>query len=220
MLGGRYRLVWGQRRFLASRIAGVDTIPAIVVAPDGDLTAPGPRRSIEQLAENLHRRQLNPIEIAEALRDAIAARAGTTQAQIAKSLGITQVEVSRSLLLLELNPAIVEHVRRGRLNVAQARAFRALPVSRQGKMARWAVQGGWTAREIERRVAIALNPVARRAKRGRPPIIELPLAGEHSRSISIPVSSNAGRRVMLTIAAADARLIGRRLLQAFEAVAS
>jgi ParB/RepB/Spo0J family partition protein len=73
MANGRYRLLWGQRRVLASRQAGKTTIPAIVDIEDDQLADAGARRSIEQLAENLQRKDLNPIEEAVALREVLDA---------------------------------------------------------------------------------------------------------------------------------------------------
>src|SRR3954469_18759015 len=58
---GRYRLVYGQRRVLACRALGRLKISAIV-EPASDVDQTGARRSIEQLAENLQRKDLNPIE--------------------------------------------------------------------------------------------------------------------------------------------------------------
>src|SRR5690349_15886367 len=78
---GRYRLVYGQRRVLASRELGRQRIPAIV-EPPSDVDAVGARRSIEQLAENLIRKDLNPIEEAVALREVLDGDPDLSQAEL------------------------------------------------------------------------------------------------------------------------------------------
>src|SRR3954465_11248632 len=86
---GRYRLVYGQRRVLACRALGRLKISAIV-EPASDVDQVGARRSIEQLAENLQRKDLNPIEEAVALREVLDADPNLTQEALADQLAMSR----------------------------------------------------------------------------------------------------------------------------------
>lgn len=238
---GRYTLVFGQRRVLAARQAGLTTIPAMVAAPDAGLGSNGTRRSTEQLVENLHRKGLNPIEEAEALRAILAGHSGLTQVVLAKQLGRTGAWLSNILRILDLHPTAQDLLRRGEIAESTARALLPLPAARQGRMAQRAIRDGWSTRQAEREVSRVLHPPAKREQRGRPRLIELPAEGERRRSVRLPVATPEGtavitiaiegrgfvdlivqdpdgQRVRVTLKAADARLLGRRLGQAYQAV--
>lgn len=241
---GRFRLVFGQRRVLASRQAGLTTIEAIVVPPDAGMGEGGARRATEQLVENLQRRELNPIETARAIRKVLDANRGMTQGALARSIGIPGGVVSRLLGYLELHPIVQDYLEDGRLVEHAARVIGKLPLRQQVSLARIAVRDGLPVRQIERMVSRKLHPPPKRGVRGRPRIIELvPVNEPGSRSVAIPcttpngravitigvegpgfvdvvVEDSEGHRLMLTLRAQDARLVGRRLQQAYQAVAS
>lgn len=122
---GRYRLVWGQRRYLACIQLGLSTIPALVEA-SADVDAPGPKRSIEQLAENLQRKDLNPIEEALALRAVLDGDPDLTQEALADKLGRSRPWLSNSLRLLSLAEPALEAVRSGTLSASHGRALAGL----------------------------------------------------------------------------------------------
>ena len=91
----RYRILAGERRFSASRLAGLEKIPAIV------RTVEEHDRLQLQIIENLHRKDLTPFEEARAYQ-ALADQFGLTQEAIAKRLGRSQESVSETLRLLSL----------------------------------------------------------------------------------------------------------------------
>jgi ParB family chromosome partitioning protein len=96
---GRFELIAGERRLRAARIAGLSTVPVVVVEADE-------RGSLERaLVENLHREDLNPIEEAAAYRQLID-EGGLTQEELGSRLGRNRVTITNALRLLELPTSI------------------------------------------------------------------------------------------------------------------
>jgi len=147
---GRYRAVWGQRRILASRIAKKTTIPALVQA-SADADDAGARRSIEQLAENLQRKDLNPIEEAKALRDVLTST-GLTHAALADKLGRSRPWVSNVLGLLEAAEPVQELVQQGQLSPSHVNALRGLAPKTAASLAKAAAKEGVTSHGLEQMV--------------------------------------------------------------------
>lgn len=144
--GDRWTVVWGQRRLLAARQAGLERIPAIVDAGD----RPAAETSIEQLVENLHRADLNPIDRARAMRDVVAA--GMSQADLARELGIAPSTVANDVGLLEAPKPILELVEKGELTPSHAKAMKGLAPKTQVALARDVVRGGLSAHATEQEV--------------------------------------------------------------------
>lgn len=142
--GEGYELVAGERRLRASKLAGLETIPAIVRAVDD-------RASAElALIENLQRADLNPVERAMAFR-ALADRYHLTHAQIGDRVGIDRASVSNHLRLLELGEEILAMVGDGRLGFGHARALLGVEdLERRGELARLAAEESWSVRAVER----------------------------------------------------------------------
>jgi ParB family chromosome partitioning protein len=114
--GAGYRLIAGERRWRAAQKAGLDRVPVIVREASD-------REMLElALIENLHRKDLNPIEEAMAYRRLLD-EAGTTQEDIAKRLGRDRSTVSNSLRLLTLSRSIQQDVMEGRLSMGHARVI-------------------------------------------------------------------------------------------------
>ena len=116
---GRYELVAGERRWRASQIAGLSTIPAIIRR-----IADADAMSIA-LIENIQREQLNPIEEARAL-DRLVREFKMTHQQVADAVGRSRASVSNLMRLLELEPATREQLERGQLDMGHGRALLAL----------------------------------------------------------------------------------------------
>jgi ParB family chromosome partitioning protein len=113
--GPRYELVVGERRWRASREAGLSAIPAVVA----DLED---RARLEvALIENIQRSDLNPIELAHAFR--ALAETGATQEQIGERVGLDRSTVSNHLRLLELPTEVQADVEAGRLSAGHAKAL-------------------------------------------------------------------------------------------------
>ena len=106
---GGYRIVAGERRWRAARLAGLTVIPAIV----RDLSD---RETLEQaLIENLQREDLNPIEEANAMQNLLKAHK-LTQEQLAKKLGKPRATIANTLRLVNLDESLQEFIRRGDLS--------------------------------------------------------------------------------------------------------
>lgn len=148
---GRYRLVYGQRRLLASRLAELPTIRAIVVA-ESDVDEPGPRRSILQLAENLQRADLNSIEEAIAIKEVLDSQPGLTQATLAEKLGRSPSWIANTLGLLEAPAPIQGSIRTGQLSAAHAKALKGLAPKTQVEIAKQAIEHGFSAHRTEEEV--------------------------------------------------------------------
>ena len=139
---GTYELIAGERRWRASRLAGKDTIPAIVrEVPDEATLALA-------LIENIQREDLNPLEEATALKRLIE-EFELTHGQAAHSVGRSRAAVSNLLRLLELAPEVRELVDARQLDMGHARALLSLPRSEQARAAQQVVNLGLSVRQTE-----------------------------------------------------------------------
>lgn len=148
---GRYLVLWGQRRTRASQMAGLATIPAIVLPPTADVDHDGVLRPVEQLVENLHRADLNPIDRARAMRAVVDG--GVSQADLARKLGIAPSTVSNDLRLLTLDEPVVEKIRAGEVSASHGKAMASLPERHQRELASRIVEGKLSAHQIESELA-------------------------------------------------------------------
>jgi ParB family chromosome partitioning protein len=113
--GDRYELIVGERRWRASKQAGLASIPAVVLEID-------PRDRLEvALVENVQRRDLNPIELAVAFR--ALAETGATQEEIGQRVGMDRSSIANHLRLLELPREIQGDVEAGRVTIGHAKAL-------------------------------------------------------------------------------------------------
>jgi ParB family chromosome partitioning protein len=116
--GDRYELVVGERRWRASKQAGLASIPAVVFEID-------PRDRLEvALVENVQRRDLNPIELAVAFR--ALADTGATQDEIGQRVGMDRSSIANHLRLLELSREIQADVEAGRITIGHGKALLAV----------------------------------------------------------------------------------------------
>jgi len=115
-----YELVAGERRWRASRIAGLKKIPCIVRNFDDKQNA------IVAIIENMQREDLNPIEEALGLRS-MTDKYGFTQEQISTSLGRSRTYIANSMRLLKLPDKIQEYVSSGQMSAAHGRTIINVP---------------------------------------------------------------------------------------------
>jgi len=115
--GAGFVLVAGERRFRAARLAGVETVPALVLDAVDDT-------EMLQMAliENIQREDLNPIETAQAYQ-ALIEKCGLTQNQMAERVGKNRTSIANTLRLLTLPDHIKSMVSEGKLNEGHARAI-------------------------------------------------------------------------------------------------
>ncbi|MDD4572839.1 MAG: ParB/RepB/Spo0J family partition protein [Sphaerochaeta sp.] len=113
---GEYSIVAGERRFRASKLAGLETIP-VLVKDFTDL-----QRLEVSLIENIQRENLNPIEEAKAYAYLIQ-EAGITQEELASRVGKNRSTISNSMRLLQLTGAMQRDLLAGKFSAGQARAL-------------------------------------------------------------------------------------------------
>lgn len=158
---GGYQLVAGERRWRASRLAGLKEVP-VVVKDLSDV------ETMEiAIIENLQREDLNPIEEAEGLQ-ALIDRCGFTQDEVATSVGKSRPAIANSLRLLKLPPEVRDMTREGVISAGHARALLAFDNEAMiYEAAKQIVQQKLTVRDVERLAKMKEKsaPVIKHAKR-------------------------------------------------------
>ena len=156
--GTGYRIVAGERRWRASRLAGLTVIPAIV----RDLTD---LQTMEQaLIENIQRQDLNPLEEAYAM-DRLMKEHGLTQEQLSKKLGKSRPAIANTVRLIAIDESLQDYIRNGDLTAGHARALLALPsLEEQKKAADVILNKEMSVRETEEYVRRILMPKPDKAK--------------------------------------------------------
>lgn len=146
MANGKYRLISGERRFRASKMAGLKDIPAYIRTVDD-------QELLEMaLLENLQRENLNAIEISLSYKR-LMDECSLTQEQVAERMKKERSTVANYLRLLKLPPDIQKSVRDGLLSMGHARAIIGLEnVEDQLYVYREAVQKGLSVRQVEQLV--------------------------------------------------------------------
>lgn len=138
-----YVLIAGERRWRASRKAGLKEIPAVVRNVVGDSSL------VEAVVENLQRQDLTPLEEANAYRQLLE-EYGMTQDEVAEKVGKSRPSVANTLRLLQLPGPVQTMVDAGSLSAGHARALAGLEDGRYATyLAEKAVAEGWSVRQIE-----------------------------------------------------------------------
>jgi ParB family chromosome partitioning protein len=143
--GGTYELIAGERRWRAAQLAGMELIPALV-RPRDDAQA------LEAaLVENMAREDLNPVEEARACA-ALVEELGLTREEVGLKVGRSRVAISNLLRLLDLSDETLELLEEGKLSEGHGRALLlAEGHDLRRRLARSAVQEGWSVRTLEAR---------------------------------------------------------------------
>ena len=164
--GNRYMIIAGERRFRASKIAGLDSVPVIVKNYD--------ERQIKEISliENLQREDLNPIEAASAMRS-LMDDYHLSQEDLADRIGKSRSAIANTLRLLNLQPDVLDMVKSGELSAGHARTIVSVPAIDQKKMAQNIVKGGLSVRAAEKMVKDYFLPPEERKKK-----IKVPLSAE------------------------------------------
>ena len=152
-MGAGYEIIAGERRFRASRLAGLQEVPAIIREADD-------REALElALIENLQREDLNPIEVAT-VYERFVEDFGYTHEGLAKKIGVDRSSVSNYIRLLKLPEWVRKLVQSGKLTQGHSRVLITLKDERdQRKYVTRVLNEGISVRELER---------ARRAKTAAP----------------------------------------------------
>ena len=138
----KYEIIAGERRWRATQMAGLDTIPAIV-KPVGDEAA-----IAMSLIENIQRENLNPIEEAMALKR-LQDEFELTQQEVADAVGKSRVTVTNLIRLIGLHIDVRRMLEHGDLEMGHARALLSLPDEQQTQAARTVAGKGLSVRQTE-----------------------------------------------------------------------
>lgn len=114
-IGDKYEIIAGERRYKASNIAGLTSVPAIVMETDDDTSA--------ELAvvENIQRKDLNAMEEAQSYKK--LADRGLTQEEIAKKIGVNQSTVANKIRLLSLDEEVQDALLNNKISERHARSL-------------------------------------------------------------------------------------------------
>lgn len=207
-----YELVVGERRWRASRKAGLNKIPAVI----REVT---PAQALElAIIENIHRQDLNPIEEAEAYAR-LADEFALTQEMIAKKVGKSRTAVANTLRLLKLSRNIKEDLVSGKLSMGHARAL--LGLENPGQMqalCKEIFKHDLTVRQTEKRVNGLKQPLPTKLVPPKKNIFIRDLEKELERKLGTKVEINpkkAGGKLIVTYYSDDdleriQNLIGQR----------
>ncbi|GAB2514694.1 ParB/RepB/Spo0J family partition protein [Nocardiopsis aegyptia] len=169
----RYELIMGERRWRASKDAGLERIPAIVRSTSDDALL------LDALLENLHRQELNPLEEAAAYQQLLD-DFGATHDVLAQRVGRSRPHITNTLRLLNLPPKVQSRVAAKVLSAGHARALlRVEDPELQDRLAARVVQEGLSVRSLEEVISLREEPeterqprAAKAAKAPNPPQIE------------------------------------------------
>lgn len=155
---GRYIIVAGERRFRASKVAGLKQIPAVI----REYT----EQEVQEIAllENIQREDLNPIETAKGMKELLT-NYGWTQEFLADKLGKSRPVVANYIRLLNLCPEVIEMIESGKLSAGHARSLVVVENPEvQLRLAKLAVTKKITVRDMEKAVKEVQNPTPKKKK--------------------------------------------------------
>lgn len=189
----RYILIIGERRWRAAKLAGLDTVPAVIRERFEDA------EQLElALVENLQRRDLTPMEEAQAFEH-LRVNRGLSHAAIAERVGMDRSTVANSLRLLKLPADVQEMVERGDLTAGHGRAL--LAFGDDATRRAWAqrvAETGLSVRELERAAAAAREEPGRKKRGSSHPLTRDPnlMAAEEKLAMRLgaPVAIRSRRR--------------------------
>ena len=176
-----YQLIAGERRWRAAQKAGLERVP--VVVREATLT-----EALElALIENIHRKDLNPIEEALAYKRLLE-ETGATQDTVAKRLGKDRSTITNMLRLLKLPASIQKDVIDGRLSMGHARVLAGLKNRKEQKVLRYAVLNkGLSVRQLEALVKKKGSPALSGKRESKPDYYMQSLADNLKRSLGTKV---------------------------------
>ena len=185
---GRYQIIAGERRFRASKIAGLSEIPAIILDKDD-------RKVAEiSLIENIQREDLNPIEEAMAYKS-LCDEYGLTQEELAERVGKSRSVIANATRLLDLPREVLSMVASGELSAGHGRTLLGLKRREDiPTLAKESIEGGLSVRALEEAV--------KRRNKMKPEVEEEDdeeqlLLIDYFRELEVRVQSRLGRKVKI-----------------------
>ena len=142
VVGGRYEIIAGERRWRAAQLAGLSEVPALIrdVSDQAAMAM--------ALIENIQREDLSPLEEAQALKR-LNDEFGLTHQQVADAVGRSRTAVSNLMRLLELSEPVLQMLQERKLDMGHARALLALDADLQREAAQQIALRGLSVRETE-----------------------------------------------------------------------
>ena len=181
-----YQIVAGERRWRASKKAGLSEIPAIVREYDKQ------RNSEIALIENIQRQDLNPIEKAIAIRELLDTY-NLTQQKLADKLGISRSGLANSVRILNLDSKVIELASQGKLTEGHCKALMSITdPEKQYQAAVYMIESGDSVREAEKQLRIKKKEPANKSYRYDP--IYRDIEDSFRNFFGSKVKLNAGKR--------------------------
>lgn len=183
---GTYKIIAGERRWRACRMAGLDTVPVVVKEVDD--------KALTELAliENLQRENLNDIELALGFK-ALMESYGLTQEQVAQSMGKSRSAVTNTLRLLSLKDSELDAVRHGVISAGHARALLACEDEEIRAEMLDKAKNGASVRELEKMAAAVKKSKTEKKPKAKPTFyseVEISLRNEMHRKVHVNPSGN------------------------------
>ncbi len=156
LTNGTYKIIAGERRWRASRLAGLETVPVIIKDFDD--------KEIMEVAliENLQREDLNPVEEALGYRS-LMENFGMTQEEVAQRVGKSRSAIANALRLLNLRPSELEALKNGKITAGHARALLAAADALTREQMLELATNGASVHELERIAKASHRPRNERA---------------------------------------------------------
>ena len=143
-----YEIVAGERRWRASKRAGLETIPAIIRDDNTE------RNQVISLIENVQREDLNPIEKARGIK-MLMEEHGLTQEKVAEKLGKSRSSIANAVRILNLDDRVINLALEGKLTEGHCRSLMAITdPEKQYQMALHIIEGNGSVREIEKKMKV------------------------------------------------------------------
>jgi ParB family transcriptional regulator, chromosome partitioning protein len=208
--GGTYELIAGERRWRAAKMAELESLPSIVRHHDD-------AASLEvALIENMVREDLNPVEEAKACA-ALTEELGLSREEVGARVGRSRVAVSNLIRLLDLPDSVLAAIDRRQLSEGHGRALLlATDHGDRGRLARAAIDGGWSVRELEDRARRANDEGERSPRRRRRAVhpdqeaavvqITDSFGTALGRDVDVSPTPGGGYRIQLSFESADEAL--------------
>ena len=183
---GTYKIIAGERRWRACRMAGLDTVPVVVKEVDD--------KALTELAliENLQREDLNDIELALGFK-ALMESYGLTQEQVAQSMGKSRSAVTNTLRLLSLKDSELDAVRHGIISAGHARALLACDDEEIRAEMLDKAKNGASVRELEKMAAAVKKSKTEKKPKAKPTFyseVEISLRNDMHRKVHVNPSGN------------------------------
>ena len=180
-----YQIIAGERRWRASKKAGLIEVPCIIREEDE-------RKNKEiALIENIQRQDLNPIEKAKGFKQ-LMDDYGMTQMQLSEAIGISRSAVANTVRILNLDPRVIDLALQGKLTEGHCRSLMSIiDGERQYQMALQIIETGDSVRDIERKVK---NTKQLKKKDQKYEPIFKDIEQSFSGFFGSPVKLNAGKR--------------------------